>query len=430
MLTNFDANNPPENFCSVPWLQIHTEPGGEVQPCCYFLKHHELGNWNETPIKEIFHGERWNALRKQMLENEQPQGCAKCYQEEKIGLSSTRKRFNDMYQRSFGNNHNKFIDIIKHSNGDGTVNSSLKLSTVDLIFNNLCNYKCRSCSPDFSTSWYSDAVEEAKIDNKMPPAFSILLDNGKIKNLKDDLAGLIELIDNNSEVHFTGGEPMMQAEQYTFLKMLIDAGKTNVRIRYNTNLSLHKLNNIDAFDLLKHFSNVIIVGSIDAIGKQGAYIRHGFDWDTAIAWFDEAIEKLPNAVFGVSLVYGILNCLSATEVHKFLLSNPKYSNFGFYINILHGPDWLNVKCLPEPVRNEAILKVQSHIDYLNTLPQFKTIKTSKEHWNDVLTFLKSSSGSNTLQEFFKQTKILDQLRNENFEETFPELYAKIKNYDN
>jgi len=36
----------PESFCSVPWLQIHTEPDGKVFPCCYYShdSEHSLGN--------------------------------------------------------------------------------------------------------------------------------------------------------------------------------------------------------------------------------------------------------------------------------------------------------------------------------------------------------------------------------------------------
>ena len=432
MLNDFDINNPPSNFCSVPWLQIHTEPGGEVQPCCYFSKWHELGNWKNNTIKEIYHGEKWNSLRKQFLNNEQPMGCSQCFKEEKFGIDSTRTRFNKMYQQTFDKHrrpHNKFIDIVAHTNSDGSVNDQLKLSTVDLIFNNLCNYKCRSCSPGYSTNWSQDAIKIAQLKGQHPPVFSVLLDNSKIDHLTEDLSDLVALIDDYSEVHFTGGEPMMQAEHYTFLSMLIAAGKTDVRIRYNTNLSVHELNGIDVFDLLKQFSDVFIIGSIDAIGAQGEYIRSGFVWETALNWLDKAMEKLPRANFGISLVYSMLNSFAAVDVHSFLLSQPKYSNFGFYLNILHGPSWLKPTLLPLDVKTEVVAKIKLHIDHIQTLIQSDTIKSSLGHWIDTLKYLESSDESGQLSTFFKETKLLDQIRNEDFKTTFPELYEKLKHYD-
>jgi radical SAM protein with 4Fe4S-binding SPASM domain len=432
MLNNFDITNLPKNFCSVPWLQIHTEPDGVVHPCCYFIKTHQIGNWRNNSIKEIYHGSAWNALRKQLLDNEQPLGCSKCYQEEKIGLDSPRTRFNTMYQSSFAvdfKQHNKFVDIVNNSNDDGSVTDSLKLSTVDLIFNNLCNYKCRSCSPEYSTNWYADAIKLAEIKKVPPPSFSILQDNSQLEHLDQDLQYLANLIDHNSEVHFTGGEPMMQVEHYRFLTLLIAAGKTEVRIRYNTNLSVHRLNDVDVFDLLAQFTNVMIVGSIDAIGKPGEYIRHGFDWDIAMTWLDEAKEKLPHAGFGVNLVYSILNSFSAIDVHRFFLDHPKFSKFGFYLNTLHGPDWLKVTSLPPAVKAEAAEKIKEHIAYMYTLLQTQTRKTSAVHWHNALTFLNSADDSDRIHEFFKNTTMLDQLRNEDFKATFPELYEKLKPYD-
>ena len=56
------SNELPKNFCSVPWLQIHTEPDGKIFPCCYYSheKDHQLGNWNKNKLVEVFHNNKWN----------------------------------------------------------------------------------------------------------------------------------------------------------------------------------------------------------------------------------------------------------------------------------------------------------------------------------------------------------------------------------
>ena len=38
------------------------------------------------------------------------------------------------------------------------------------------------------------------------------------------------------EIYFAGGEPLVMQEHYTILEKLIEAGRTDVRLRYNTYL--------------------------------------------------------------------------------------------------------------------------------------------------------------------------------------------------
>ena len=65
----------PKHFCSVPWLQIHTEPDGKVFPCCYYSHEtsHNLGNWNKSKLTDIFYGEGFNKLRKEFIEGKRLQ---------------------------------------------------------------------------------------------------------------------------------------------------------------------------------------------------------------------------------------------------------------------------------------------------------------------------------------------------------------------
>ena len=89
--------------------------------------------------------------------------------------------------------------------------------------------------------------------------------------MQEDLDYLIDMIDPYTEIHFSGGEPMMQEEHYLFLKLLVDRGNTQTKIRYNTNLTVYTLKDYNAFEMLQHFDNVFIVGSIDAMGTEGEY---------------------------------------------------------------------------------------------------------------------------------------------------------------
>ena len=47
-------NKLPDNFCSVAWLQIHSEPDGDVSPCCYYDLQKPMGNWGKQELINIY----------------------------------------------------------------------------------------------------------------------------------------------------------------------------------------------------------------------------------------------------------------------------------------------------------------------------------------------------------------------------------------
>lgn len=423
----------PKTFCSVPWLQIHTEPDGKIFPCCYYSHEpqHHLGNWNKDKVVDTFHNKQWNDLRKEFLDGKRPSACTRCWKEEDSGITSMRERFNERYSNfpdfTNQNGYDKFKDIFELSNTDGSV-GDIKLATIDLIFNNLCNFKCRSCGPGLSTSWVPDAI---KIGKAAPNA---LLTNSQAPHMAQDLVDLVNMCDPYTEVHFSGGEPMMQEEHYEFLKLLVDMGKTKVKIRYNTNLSTYKVKDYDAFELLKHFENVFIIGSIDAMGAKGEYIRKGFDWEQALNWIKLSKERLPKADYGISAVYSIYNVEAAIDLHKFTCESELFTkhngeNFGFYLNVLHAPYYMKTTVLPKEMKERVTEKINKHIEWLEqTHMRNFDYEVFMDHWKNAAILMNSADDSHHIPDFYRLTKQLDDIRNESFEETFPELHEGLKKY--
>lgn len=434
-MLEFDKDNFPKNFCSVPWLQIHTEPDGKVFPCCYYS--HEpkfnLGNWKNHRITDIFNGKKFDQLRKDFLDDKRPEACNRCWKEEDSGITSMRQRFNERYSQfpNFKNEetYNKFIDIIEHSNDDGSV-GDIKLATIDLIFNNVCNFKCRSCGPGLSTSWVMDTI---KLGN---PINQNLLTNNKINHMNDDLVKLVEMVDPYTEVHFSGGEPMMQEEHYQFLQLLIDMGKTDIKIRYNTNLSVYTLKNYNAFEMLDKFTNVYIIGSVDAMSTQGEYIRKGFDWDKALDWIKTAKTYLPHIDFGISAVYSLLNAEAAIDLHKFICTDPLFTKenqeqFGFALNVLHEPYYMRTTVLPKETKERVSKKIDDHIAWLEQT-QIRNFDYYNyiDHWNNAKILMNSKDETHYIPEFYEHTSKLDNIRDEKFADVFPELHKDLIKYVN
>lgn len=430
MLSNTDF---PKNFCSVPWLQIHTEPDGKVFPCCYYshASEHQIGNWKDEKLVDIFNKPKFNELRKDFLDGKRPEACNRCWKEEDSGIVSMRQRFNERYSdfpdHTNQNCYNKLDDIIEHGNDDGSV-GDIKLATIDLIFNNVCNFKCRSCGPGLSTSWVIDTIKQGKF---VPAS---LQTNTTIEHMDSDLVDLVNMVDPYTEVHFSGGEPMMQEEHYKFLQLLIDMGKTETKIRYNTNLSTYTLKDYNAFDLLSKFENVFIIGSIDAMGKQGEYIRKGFDWDKALDWIRVAKESLPKGDFAISAVYSLLNAEAAIDLHRYiceeeLFTKPSGDKFGFYLNVLHEPRYIRTTVLPKETKIRVSEKIDKHIEWLKeTQVHNFDFAVCLDHWENAKTLLNSSDETELIKHFYYETDSLDKIRDEKFSDIFPELDRDLKKY--
>jgi radical SAM protein with 4Fe4S-binding SPASM domain len=416
------TNNLPENFCSVAWLQIHSEPDGDVSPCCYFDIKKPLGNWGKEELITIYNNEQWNQLRKDFMDNKRPVQCTKCWKEEDANVTSMRQRFNQKYQTD--TDTDLLATILDDTNSDGSVNK-VKLGTIDLTFNNLCNFSCRSCGPYLSTNWYSDSIKL----NGPNPRLSGVIDATIAQHRQSDLEYLIDGIAEDGEIHFSGGEPLMQKEHYEILKLLIAKNKTKVRIRYNTNLSIQGLGDQNVFDLLEKFDNVYILGSIDAIGKQGEYIRKGFDWELALDWLTTAKKRLPKSGIGISTVYSLLNCYAAIDLCKYVFENRLAKNGGYHLNMVHAPSYYRTCLLPKHVKEDVTAKINELIAWLEAnedlLLDLDPSKMVIGHWQNAINFMNSSDESSTLSNFFTVNKKLDAIRDESFEEVFPELFASL-----
>ena len=83
-------------------------------------------------------------------------------------------------------------------------------------------------------------------------------------------------------MYFAGGEPFVQEGHYKALEKLISAGRTNVALQYNTNLSYKKFKNYDIKKLWSNFKTIQLWPSLDGIGKRAEYGRKGLKWEVLL----------------------------------------------------------------------------------------------------------------------------------------------------
>ena len=375
-----------KTFCMLPWMHMHAFPDGRVYPCCLADYWHNLGNLRKNTMKEVWNQAPYRTLRQNMMTETPSNGCKKCYEQEQNGAFSMRNDSN----RNYGH----LIKEVENTQLDGT-HPEFKLRYWDVRFSNLCNFSCRSCGPIFSSNWYNDHV--------------------KLYNRKPDVSGR----EMARVVYFAGGEPLIMKEHYFMLEQLIKHGKTDVRIQYNTNFSELAFKDKHVFDYWKHFKNVSVGASLDGMGPQAELIRKGTDWKQTVNNRERMLTEVPHVDFYVSSTVCAMNVLHVLDFHKEWTKLGLVSAKDWNINICQSPTWYRIDILPEKFKQEVVVPAyEQHIEWLE--PQ-DSLNRATTGYKSLVNLMTAKDASDKLPKFREEIAKLDQVRNENFWDTFPEL---------
>ena len=398
-----------KTFCMLPWTHMHAFPDGRAYPCCLADYWHPVGDLRKNTMAEVWNQQPYRTIRLNMLSDQPSKECTKCYEQEQNGFFSMRNDSN----RNYGH-HIADID----STDDNGVHPEFHIRYWDVRFSNLCNFRCRSCGPIFSSNWYNDHV---KLYNKAPDVLGReMLRIEYAGRTEDDIEQQMqEHIPYLEQVYFAGGEPLIMKEHYTLLEKLIDAGKTDVRIQYNTNFSELRFKDKHVFEYWKHFKNISVGASLDASGARAELMRKGTDWQQTLDNRQRMMEEVPHVDFYVSATVSAMNVLHVLDFHKEWTELGLIQAKDFNINICQSPDWYRIDILPEKFKHEVVIPAyKQHIAWLE--PQDK-LQRATTGYKSLLNLLTAQDASHLLPRFREEINKLDTIRNENFWKVFPEL---------
>jgi MoaA/NifB/PqqE/SkfB family radical SAM enzyme len=409
-----------KTFCIFPWIHQYVGPRGDVKPCCVYDHDAELGSLKKNSLDEIWNNVETKEMRLQFLRGEQHSKCGICNNRSDIGDS-----FYNLYNQIFFENNTDVQQIVANTNPDGSVGNH-KLFYIDVRFNNLCNLKCRSCAPHFSTSWVSD---HRKLYNRKELS---AVDDGYQFPGKTETQALDEIIPHLSDaemIYFAGGEPLMQKEHYDVLDKLIEVGNLDLEIRYNTNFTNLKLKNYnDAIYYWKHFKNVNVHASLDGNHKKAEYWRSGTDWDLIVKNRECLLSECPHVNFKISFTLSWVNAHNLVEFHREWVEKGYITPDHIMINPLDTPHYYCLKNIPEWKKKEI---EDLFLDQIEWLSQFSTCDSTINRYQTAINFMRSDVGVHDLTEslkFFNRiTKKLDSIREEDFFSVFPE-HNNIRQY--
>ena len=390
-----------ESFCMLPWMHLHAFPDGRAYPCCFAFDKLHVGNVNEQSMEEVFNGDKMKQMRLNMLANKKSRECVKCYDQEDSGFFSLRLSSN----KHFGHN----ISMTENTKPDGTADFMIKYW--DIRFSNLCNMACRSCGTWFSSNWY----EDHKKLTGAPPNHAKIMKAGRSSN--DIWDQLLKQFDHVEQFYFAGGEPIIMEEHLRILKELDKRKMYHVRLIYNTNFSKSKFKGTDIFELWNKFDSVSIGASLDAEGPRAELMRKGTVWEETVANRKRMLEVCPQVDFYISATVSAYNAWHITDFHRSWVDKGYIKPADWYMNVLLNNERFRMSVLPQSLKAEIKAKWEKHLKWLE--PQ-DNIGRATDGYKSSIQFL-DDDHTHLLDEFKAFNQEFDKLRDENFDDVYPEL---------
>jgi hypothetical protein len=300
--------SPNKVFCMAPWTHTYISPQSERRLCCASREEHSfqkqyidssndskygavkeskttLDAYNPVSLKEHWNSEYMKDIRRKLMAGEEIPQCDVC-NKDLLSISSYRKWFTgNLFQH-------KIQEAFEKT--DDTGYTTMEPISFDYRFSNLCNFKCRMCGEQLSSTWEA----EKRINNLWSPQnqpFMVPEINEAMQKFTKDVVeaefrdavsrGIIE------EMYWVGGEPLMyDIHWWTLEEMKRNGSAKNCYMRYNSNLSRVQFGQKNLYDYLPHYKDWLMCASIDGTGPIVEYIRTGIKWDVWLNNFKQGLQ--------------------------------------------------------------------------------------------------------------------------------------------
>ena len=418
-----------KSFCLAPWVHLHALPNGKVMPCCFWDQRHkrdyygEIQNYDDPT--DLMNHDNFKSLRKMFLDGEKHPGCNRCYGHEDNNRKGQSMRH--WFNETFDNPRTR--EVVANTKEDGT--SEINMLYLDIRFGNICNLKCRMCGYELSSTWHDELIKLQR-HNGIPDEFEGAQTN-KPKFIQIDCYDKIEpFLETVEEIYFAGGEPLLYPEHLKMLYKLIELGRTDVKIKYNTNLTSLSYKGRDVVELWKKFDMVSVGASIDGMGPVVEYIRTGLNWDNFVKNFDRVKAEAPLVHMFPSPTLGVLNLEHFPDFNKFCVEKEWSKHSPFTPNFISWPEWQHPAILPDWYKDRVVYKYEQHIKWLEQQPNGRNQIRGMEN---VINYIKTDifteeEKAHHISELWKRLWVFNISGDLNWAESIPDVYNMLIEYKN
>jgi hypothetical protein len=418
-------DSPSESFCVLPWMHLFADENGVMYPCCRSVST-QMPNVDERegrPYRVQDEGgieEGWNSgymreLRRDMLEGRRPKPCERCYMYEDLGMRSHRQSQNAQHLQHVSG-------LVARTDGEGR--APLELRTVDIRLGNLCNLRCRMCSPQSSKALIQEWAEIHGVPSNHPYFEDLRqLDwfaQPTFWRIFEKHAANIE------RLNFAGGEPLLIEQMFDFLERLIEIGRAkDITVSYNTNLTVLPRR---VFDLWPHFRRVRVTVSLDGFGEVDELIRYPSRWsviDHNLKTLDAEAERLNcGGGLGFNTTVQVYNIFRLDEFVEYTATSFKHFEAP-NLSILTFPEHFNIRVLPPEMKRQAALRLEDYVKRFDDHCPARWLGRQREEVlaaiQGIIDHMMSADHQHMLPEFSRWTQHQDRFRGQNTCAVIPEL---------
>ena len=228
-------------YCPLPFKHAFVDSTG-VSVCCQAPRQKlSLDEWTNSDYLSNF--------QQHVLNGKPPAECFECVkQENAFGHSLRTSSMSDYNHQIFNNTQIDFIDYRS---------------------NNICNFKCRSCAPNFSHGIANETKKSSVLQKyfSVPESKTVSVDAVNVKWIHQNLTSIKRL-------QLTGGEPTYMPELKPVLEQII-YDDLDIDVMITTNASF-----VDDFwcEFTRRCKRLHWTVSLDAVGAAAEIVRHGTKW--------------------------------------------------------------------------------------------------------------------------------------------------------
>lgn len=256
--------NENKNICNFPWEMYSIDTGFGWYRTCPRSDYKKLDDLNFYNHSEIIR-------QRQELRNDiQCNTCWRCWDSENKGAKSYRQVLQ--------------TDKIPPNVQQDTIKSP---KILEIKFSNLCNLKCVFCSSNCSSLWeIDDPIDPSRLGKYRGPEVGQAI----VKFASDHYK-------NIETFQLFGGEPVLIKEFDQLFDLIISRpiSEGKKTISFSTNMyypeSYRKRFEDRIQTVLDMGHSLYYRFSIDAVGKQGEYLREGLNWDRMERNLDSFMNK-------------------------------------------------------------------------------------------------------------------------------------------
>jgi len=400
--------------CLFPFTNVTVNPTGSIAPCCKWDLHNpnkaeselEQHTLYAMSLEDLFKQPAMEKIRQQFRDDQEPEGCKACWDEESAGITSIRQhRFNIS---KWSKHKDKYVEKL---NNPGIV-------SLDFKFSSLCNLKCRICGPYCSSTWLKESLDTGQYHQHTIKIFSKYSERKFINN-EENFNFFHKILPNLHIIEFYGGEPLMQPEHARIMSILDQypgIEDLNLQLFYNTNGTIY---DEQAVRVWNKMAIVELNISVDDILDRLEYQRHPAKWTEVVSNINHFKETCSPKV-QINL-YCTVNLYNIFYLDEFIKYNAENFKLNLRFNLLHWPEEMSIKHLPVHVKKI----IKSKIDSL-TKEELSYI-SQKFDVREIINFMMSNEGTKEhLDKFFDKTKTHDQYRNQDFKSIFPDYWNLLQ----